>query len=239
MTKTTRDADRIARVVTLLLTTLAVATACASGPPTREDVRGHMFNNFWRLGEIQGRLIVGDLEGARRPARWLQEHISSEFIPSADPPEDPVVIDLLSYALVVEEARSVGDAARAMAGLAGACGNCHEETDGGPRFAASDPPPDGLTLSTHMLRHVWAADRMFEGLVAAGTERWTSGALALAAQPMRDSLLPEGVPNARALAERLHELGREAAETTDRLAWPALYGEVVETCATCHLGAGR
>jgi hypothetical protein len=86
-----------------------------------------------------------------------------------------------------------------------------------------------------MLRHQWAADRMWDALVAHNDDAWTAGADLLVDAPLfRDSKveLPEDLVK---LGNQVHDLGARARATPT---WPAraqLYGEFLATCATCHL----
>ena len=70
-----------------------------------------------------------------------------------------------------------------------------------------------------MLRHQWAMDRMWEGLMAPSDERFLAGASAFAEAPLEPSSV---VPNPtvsdalRPIADRAHALGRNAAARDDR-----------------------
>ena len=225
-------ARRVRATVLLLAAagTTLVAVSCASGAPTREEVRSHMFNAMWRMGSIPSRLVVGDLEGVRRPAGWLAAQIEAEEMMGSETRRTR----MRALAEEVEGATSVAGAARSASLLAAECGTCHEEVDGGPVFGESDGIPVGSRLSTHMLRHIWAADRMWEGLMDADPTRWELGAAVLAEDPLRFFERMDDVPGVARYARRIHELGEEAMALTDRGERALVYGELVATCAGCH-----
>lgn len=211
-----------------------LALGCASSPPDREEVRRHMFATFWRMGSIPDRLVVGDLEGARLPARWLGDQIEAEPM-MGDPDRLERMRELAGR---VEEAADVEEAAMAVSRLAAECGGCHEENDGGPVFGDLSPLPVGSRLETHMLRHIWASSRLWEGLVAADPTHWDRGARVLTEDPLRFFEHLEGDRSVPERARRIHEIGERALETDDRFARAELYGELVTTCAGCHEAMG-
>ncbi len=129
-------------------------------------------------------------------------------------------------------AEALGDA-----GLA--CGACHA-TSPGPRYEGTvTPPPILEDLAVHMTRHVWALDRLWEGIIGPSDPRWVAGVGALHDHPID--------------AERLH--GREGGESpSDYMDWwihqpgpsaglqaqgadrARFYSRMVTACAACHAG---
>jgi hypothetical protein len=84
-----------------------------------------------------------------------------------------------------------------------------------------------------MARHVWAADRLWEGLIGGDEDRWTRGLAVLA-----DSPLPFGpLTDAPALATQLQRRAREQLDAR-AMTLPdgraTAYGEMLVTCAACH-----
>ncbi|MGD2070504.1 MAG: hypothetical protein PVI57_17645 [Gemmatimonadota bacterium] len=211
-----------------------LALGCASSPPDREEVRRHMFATFWRMGSIPDRLVVGDLEGVRMPARWLGEQIEAEPM-MGDPDRTERMRELAGR---VVDAATVEDAAMAVTRLAAECGDCHEENQGGPVYGDVSPIPVGSRLETHMLRHIWASSRLWEGLVAADATHWDRGARVLTEDPLRFFENLEGDRSVPERARRIHELGERALETSDRFARAEVYGELITTCAGCHEAMG-
>lgn len=215
---------------TLIGSVVLSLTACSSSPPP-PDLGDRMFDHFHAAGQIQTALIVGDLEGVRQPAAWLA---NSEQFDDLDGSEDGVQ-RVRAAASRIEDATSIRQAARAAGQLAGACAGCHEAANDGPRFHEADTPDEGGTAIDHMMRHLWAMDRMWEGLISGSTETWIAGASAIADEH------PEGaLSNPAAIGELGDRLHRQAsdARTAPVSRRPALYGELLETCAACHERTG-
>ena len=201
----------------------------------RDDLmRLHMHENFDLLRAIERLLIRGQLEEARTFARAIAE------IP--DPPSHgpwaAQVVAVRDRAAALARATTIDQACRAEAQLAAACADCHTDSAAVALFRSFPPvPPDRPTVAARMLRHRWAADRMWEGIVGAANEPWTAALEVLAAAP-----LPFGAPaTPRALAaKRLQRLAGDARAKRGLDATPAratAYGEILATCASCHMAA--
>ena len=98
--------------------------------------------------------------------------------------------------------------------------------------------PDDTGFSGHMIRHVWAADRMFEGLVGPSDELWVAGAGVFADEALHGDVIPV---SAERHARRLHELGREATTLDGVQERARQYGLMLAECGACHaeMGVGR
>ena len=82
-----------------------------------------------------------------------------------------------------------------------------------------------------MVRHLWAADRMWEGLVGPSDDAWLAGSSALAGSLS----LPSG--NVRGPEELLRQVGAlagEAETATGQEARAEIYGRLLGTCSQCH-----
>ena len=121
------------------------------------------------------------------------------------------------------------------------CGACHKAVDANPRIpqlgALGIPPAEEIGTVPHMLRHKWAADQMWMGLVEPSDENWSKGVAVLADAPLE----PEGMSNdaevsteAGKLARRVHEIGAKAQAAADPDARALIYGDFLATCAACH-----
>ncbi len=225
-------------------------TACTSGdepaapaqaapvavPDPPPGTAQRMGAHYQDVVQIKDAIIAGDLPGVRAPARRLRE------VPGPVPAAwRPYVIKEGELATRTLSATNLRTAAKYAAGLADSCGECHEALGGGPRPAAPAAPPAPIPHQArqHMLRHQWAADRMWDALVSRDDDTWTAGADALTDAPLLKQDLTADVELPEDLLElntRVHELGARARGTT---AWPArseLYGEFLATCAACHQG---
>lgn len=235
-----------------LLAVLVAAAACSAPHPAPStqgsvpaasdradppaDTPQQMAQHFQDAVQIKDAVIAGDLAGVGPPARRLRER--TDPMPASWRPFMTAKDELATRAV---SARSLRAAARAAGGLANSCGECHEALGAGPRFESSAAPPDPTAHDAprHMLRHQWAADRMWEALVSRDDDAWTAGAAVLVDAPLlRADLTAHGElsDDVLELTAQVHALGDRARTTT---AWPAraeLYGEFLATCAACHLG---
>ena len=75
-----------------------------------------------------------------------------------------------------------------------------------------------------MARHAWAADRLWEGVIAGDTDRWRRGLAVLAERPF-------GAPPSKLQAIAEAQLASYATELAPRA---AAYGTILLECATCH-----
>ena len=92
-----------------------------------------------------------------------------------------------------------------------------------------------------MVRHIWAADRMWEGLIGPSDEAWAAGSSALLAEwPGLDDLPGEagGSGGARNYVPQLQDLAKRSVSARDREDRASLYGELLGTCFGCHRAVG-
>jgi hypothetical protein len=92
-----------------------------------------------------------------------------------------------------------------------------------------------------MIRHLWAADRMWEGLVGPSDEAWTAGAQALDRDWAEGRSLIRAAADSEAtvgLIGRIRALGHEALDTRVPKARAAVYAELLRTCNGCHDSTG-
>ena len=221
---------RVPKRIALLALGLAVIIAACAGPRATGD---RMFDHFSRATSIQSALIVGDLDGARRPAAWIAEH---QVVAWASAGDRGWLEALGTAAAEIRDAGSVDEAADATGRLAESCAGCHTSVNDGPRFRSAGDPPDGDGQAAHMIRHLWAMDRMWEGLIGASQETWQAGARAIAEREPDEFA---GGSAVAALARAIHDGANRAART------PAgeraeVYADLLKTCAGCHtlVGAG-
>jgi cytochrome c553 len=132
--------------------------------------------------------------------------------------------------------------ARHVGRMAIACGQCHEATAGGPRFVVTAGPAQGSPTAQQMIFHLWAADRMWEGLVGPSEKSWVAGAEALRdAWDTSPLLLPaSSTADGQALpVAEMRRLAQEALSATPAEARATVYGKVLTTCKGCHDARGR
>lgn len=126
-------------------------------------------------------------------------------------------------------ATTLRGAAASVGKLGLACANCHREL-GGP----APEPSGGTAPQPSMQAHAWAVERLWFGLIAPSDSAWVEGAKQLAASP----IVASDVTSIDAEARKLQAFGQTAAAAsgTER---GAAFGDVINTCATCHRRAGR
>lgn len=200
----------------------AGAAGAAPANADRARLRFHMQRHFDDLRGVERLLIAGRLAEAKSLAFLLSR-----------PAREVWSIDALRVseaALALSGAASLDEACRLEPRIAAACADCHRRTGTSPAFVrAPPPPPDDPEPRARMARHLWAADRLWEGLVGASDHAWRAGLEVLAAQPL--SSLPDAAgPRLQRLAvAALAEVPRDTPADRART-----YGELLVTCAACH-----
>ena len=227
------------RLLTAAALTALVALACQPSPGgAQEPTKQAMWSHFLAAADIQAAVIRGDLDATKEAAAWMAEHDE----PGLPDGSEAFLRELQRASARVVDAKTIEAAGAATGRIAAACGSCHREYYPGmePTGYVEPPPGEEGNVATHMARHAWAADRLWEGLVLPSNPAWEEGADAFAGIPLAtDDLVfdnPEGV---RALANRTHELGRRAGLETEPSLRARTYGELLSTCAACHQMTGQ
>ncbi len=208
----------------------AAAAACAALGRSGPSLVDHMDDHHSRSHEVQAALVRGNLSAARDPALWLAEHAQHPDLPQGvlSPVEDVRV-----FARSVTRAASLPDAARCASEMAAGCGRCHAAAGVDVRVQDGTMPPAGQAPTLHMLRHAWAADRMWDGLLNPSDALWESGSTALSEDPLFLADDETGTETAL-LARDVHLLGIEARRLQDPDHRAGIYGRLLRTCARCH-----
>lgn len=221
----------------LALLTIAFRPSAAQvvSEEERSAVADHMHEHLTRISTIKSAIVAGELEEVREPATWLADHETAAGLPTEF---ESYVIQMRSYARHVIEAQDLASAAESVSHMAKTCGNCHLVNDVSPEFGYDRRPREDLEdVVTHMQRHQWATDRLWEGLIGPSDTAWNRGADMLIDAP----LLPSDVTTATDkvaeignIARRIHALGGIGTETKTPYARSELYAEVLGLCASCH-----
>lgn len=221
-----------------LLGTLGAGCTPRAGP----EVEPRMIGHYENVSRLYTEAAAGRLSGVRTEATELLARESGEGLPTRVASH---VEELRTYAGLAARAPDVTSAASAVARVAAACGSCHRSMKRGPTYeVVTGPPADGNPLATRMLRHTWAADRLWDGLVGPSDQSWRAGASVLRDAPLFTDALTHDVAQyepVTKLAWTVHELGARANSARDQSVRAALYGELLGTCASCHklLGQAR
>lgn len=186
-----------------------------------------MHERFKALTRAEQAVVASDLSRVQHEA---------ELLISFDEPDvlakwKPFFGAVQDAARPLAEAKDPVAAGRLVAEVGRRCANCHEATKAKiPLEQLAQPKPD-QRLATQMIRHQWAAQRMWEGVIAPSQDRWNEGARMLADAPLTITAESSALGIENDVA-KVHLLARRALDPkTDR---PQLYGELLATCAHCH-----
>jgi cytochrome c553 len=185
-----------------------------------------------RTRRIHDALLRGDLRGLRRDAGELaREGVAWPG------PWSKGVWALRRAAGRVLDAATLTSAGRRLAELGATCARCHQELGARVRISRSSGPPPASGAQPRMLRHRWAQQRLWEGLVTPSDRRWRMGARLLA----RDVAHPRGIATATSvnrdvlrLARWEIALGKKAIRAVTARQRTGVYGNLMGTCAGCH-----
>ena len=209
----------------------ALLLALLLAPPPTSLARA-MDEHYGAIREMHLGVVHGLIDHVRERARWLGAHL---VVPDA-PAIAAQVAAVRAEAANLAETPDLDEAAAGVARLSGACGACHLAAGATTTFPYEPLPRATRTLADRMLRHRWAAARMWEGLVGPSETLWREGARTLASAPLIDDPRLAAVPERdrlRALARGVRRLARRAT-TAPAESRVELYGELLETCAGCH-----
>lgn len=224
--------------VAALLLTVTTLPGCIRGGAGGGPQTTPMHGRFSRTVDIQTGVVLGRMDRVRDAAAWIAEGEGRGDLPAG---AEAYEARLRETAGLIARDQEPAAAAMHTAQMAALCGSCHLATGGGPRFVAGSEPEEGSTTGKRMIRHVWASDRMWEGLVGPSDEMWSAGTRVLeeGAETLegaaRASLSPEA--SRRTLTE-LRNLGRTGAAATTQEARASVYGKLLGTCYECHHAAG-
>lgn len=181
------------RVQHMVIPALWILTGCASGPrseseprsaaaepaPTQgtESARTSMRDHFTDATAARDAVIAGRLEEVRAPLRRLaqshEENMPADWLAWTD--------EMRRAAERGAQAKTLVEAADAVAALGTVCGECHRTTRGGPHAAADSgyEPHGERELAEKMARHDYAANALWVGLTGPEHVEWSHGAAAL------------------------------------------------------------
>ncbi len=211
-----------------------LALACSPGPPGVSPVQAHMYAHLDRASEVHDALVRGNLERAREGAEWLGNHQDTRKLPEGS---DQLGALMAQYAVEIQTAPDLPEAAVAAAQMGRTCGDCHRQYEVTPRFLVGTAPPTGESSDAQMARHVWAAERMWEGLLGPQDFAWVSGAHSLREGWLNAGELvtdPKDAQEIRKLVQQVYSLGSRAETAHSSEARAELYGEFLTTCINCH-----
>lgn len=213
-----------------LLLALAACSDVDAQPTYAEAVQAaqhRMHVRFNALTRAEQAIVTSDLD---------RVHTEAQQLLALDEPEvlatwQPFFEAIKDAARPLAEAKDPIAAGALIAEVGRRCANCHEATHAKIPLQQLAAPPADQHLATQMMRHQWAAQRMWEGLIAPSADRWREGARMLAAAPLTITAESSALGIADDVAKVRLLARRALAPGTDR---PQLYGELLATCAHCH-----
>jgi hypothetical protein len=225
----------------LVLGLLLIGSGCTWGLGDPSSETSAMHERFSLTLEIQTGLVIGDMDRVAEIAQWLAEPPEeAEFGGEAQSFLDQISTEASRMLQATEP-----DAAAEMMGRLGlACGGCHQASGGGPNFVLGSNPPEGNSTGRTMIRHIWAMDRLWEGLIGPSQESWQAGLQALNQSGdtfeklAQSSTQPERVGG---YVSTLQDLGAGVRNTETLEARASVFGELLRSCQGCHavMGVGR
>jgi hypothetical protein len=205
----------------------------APPPPPQDSIESFMAEHFAIVTWARDSVIAGNLEALREPLQALAKYEYRSVAPGG---WMPYVAQLQQAAGLTAGAANLDLAASGVATMARVCGECHAAKAGGPKYSDVErqtKPTARDSLGERMQRHIWAADRMWEGLTAPSDNAWQAGAQALVDLPQE---APKSVhePQIAAALHEVREVGERALEASTLKDRADAYGLFLSTCANCH-----
>ncbi|MBS2011356.1 MAG: hypothetical protein JST00_00480 [Deltaproteobacteria bacterium] len=198
-----------------------------SGTPRERLMRSH----FREVALIRAAVIDGKLADAVGPADALSRN---EGLGKIDPSWQSS-IDVLEYAAKrIQHGSDIPAVSAAVSDIGIACGACHKAA-GGPKATAEPAPATGATLAARMSRHVWATERLWEGLYVPSDAAWKAGADALSGEPFPKEVVDKGGVHGRSAADRFKTIVGTLASKKSPQDRGQAYASLLETCSACHV----
>lgn len=179
---------------------------------------------------IREAVIAGKPERAAEPASVFAKLENFDSLPKG---WRPFVERMKQAAQRVQDGASPAQTAAATADLGVSCGLCHKQHNG-PAASKEPVPEAGTTVASRMRRHVWATERLWEGLAIPSDEAWKAGVKELGREPFPKEVLKEGGVHARSAASDLGKLIATASNKRTVEERAGLYAELLVACGTCH-----
>jgi cytochrome c553 len=205
--------------------------------PTEVEMVASMEAHYSVVILAHDALLHGDLEAFRSQLALAAEQ---ELPPSSPEAWLPLHERLQAAASGGSHAANLDTAANALAALVLACGGCHAALGRGPIYPAPSPDEGDNPIATAMRDHVWATERLWEGVTGPWDNAWQRGADALAMTRLFGDQGEQLVvtDDLQRRQQELREIGQEAKSVSALDERAALYGRLLATCGECHRAIG-
>ena len=96
-------------------------------------------------------------------------------------------------------------------------------------------------MGDRMKRHMWATERLWEGIYGPSDEAWKAGAAALELDPFPKKELSKGGVHALSSAARFSKHAKHVGDRKTGEQRAKLYASLLATCSPCHdaMGVGK
>jgi len=193
------------------------------------EVATDMHEYLGRITTIKSLIIMGNLDGVREPAIWMADHDVADGLPADF---EQYVGLMRQYARGVNNATDLISAALAVSGMAKTCSSCHLANEVEIEFGYDQVPAEWSDTVSHMQRHQWAMDRLWEGLIGPSDTAWNRGMDMLVDVPLHADDVMSGdsagadTAELERMASRVHALTRRGTTATTPTARADVYGEL-------------
>ncbi len=202
-------------------------------PPEGSSLDRLMQAHFNDALLIRKAVIEGRSEDASYPATVIANIEDMEKLPEG---WSVFVEQMQTTAKRITNSTTAPAVAAAAADLGVSCGLCHQRF-GGPKPSKELAPTTDATFESQMKHHIWATERLWEGLAVPSGTAWDTGAKALTAEPFPPELLKKGGVDVRTAANDFTKLAAKAPLQKTIADRAGLYAELLVTCGTCHQAA--
>lgn len=204
----------------------------SAGPAPSLAARMH---DSWADATLaRDRLVAGDLAGVRAAGARLSAVGPDLEVPAAWRSGADGVRAIAGELAAVADLPS---AAVTVGKLGLACANCHAAAGAGPDLdSGAALPPQTFLPGDNMRLHAWASQWLWLGLIGGSDSAWNRGAAALDDHPL-DLRWDEKPPSdgRQALEQLVYVIAGKAVDTSVPAERAELYGQLVATCAQCHI----
>jgi mono/diheme cytochrome c family protein len=197
-----------------------------------------MHEHLAQLNTVEYAVVRGDLDDVKEASQALAAGLSMEGLP-VDAQRH--LADLKAAVLATGKATKLDEAAKTTAQASATCGTCHAALGKTVKLSAPARPAETASLHARMREHYYAIELMSLGIQGPSNELWKIGAGA-----MKDARVVKFEMKDAALTKDLNEaeasfktLAAKAEQAKDAVARTAVYGEILNSCGTCHSLHGR
>lgn len=190
-----------------------------------------MGNHFGEADLIRIAVIAGRLADAIKPAHKLLYASEVESLPVT---WKGAVQRMQDSAERLKGSNDMVMAAASTADIGTSCGYCHQRL-GGPTVPQLTPPSSDRSVEGRMAQHVWATERLWEGLYVPSLDAWNAGMEILSSAPFPDEVFQQRGMYARTAADDFARIVARAPRKAGAEAQAETYAALLATCATCHL----